>query len=1343
MKKISGILLTVSGLLLSQNLLAKENIGVHIVANPSAQTSAKINDGGCSPSDSKIDLDINNVRTKILGGGDMWWDLNQVKYEIPKNSKKHSLFAGSLWIGGFASGTSNLKEAAMTYRQNGNDFWPGPLDTTNGASVSIETCTKFDKHFVITRKEVEDFANNRDFPDPTYIQPASITDWPGNGEGNQANYLAPFYDSDGDGEYNPDKGDYPGYSLSAKASLGDCKSQPQLFGDKTIWWVFNDKGNIHSETDGEQVGLEIRAQAFAFATNDEINNMTFYQYQIFNRSSIQLDQCYMGMWVDPDLGNPDDDFIGCDVARGLGYAYNGDPDDEGNGENHYGVHPPAIGIDYFQGPLADPNGIADPLSATFNGTGYGDTIVDNERLGMEKFIFYKNDFSLEGNPSIERHYYNYLIGKWKDNNPITYGGSGHLSGGPNTNFMFPGDTDPLYGATNPWYSTSVADGRFIHSSGPFTLAPGAVNFVTIGAVWAQSGTGGPLESVELMKTADDKAQRLFDNCFKVVNGPDSPDLTFRELDQEIIVYLKNRPNSNNYLQRYNEIDPGIITPKGLTPRYDSVYRFQGYQLFQLKNASVSTNDIHDPDLARPVTDGQCDIKDGVATLINFKIDQSLNANVGTLEVAGADKGLFKSVRILNDMFTGARLINNKTYYYIALAYAYNNYKHYDQLDPLFLDGQKAPYKAGRNNIFKGGKPYTIIPHIPAPQNFGTVANSFYGQQPQITRIEGQGNGGLVLDLTNESEEAILADSTFKQIKYQVGKAPIIVKIIDPLAVPAGDFTIKLIPPGVKSTSIDSASWILTNVTTGEQLSSDTSISIGIEQLTDWGLSVKIEQSFDPGSKFSTNLGYLESDMTFADPEKRWLSSIPDFDAPAATPSAANWIRCGNNTDDYSFLDPGKVYQQLIPGNVGFGVGGTWAPYRLCSQEVGGFSGPAWKNSAVSSVYDNKPADTTAIKNALNKLSNLASVDVVITADKSKWTRCVVLEMCENATLSVGNAKKFDLRKQASVDKEGNPDASQTLGMSWFPGYAINIETGERLNMAFGEDTHFDGVNDSPQNALDMIWNPKDSREDNRNTVSPIPPTTPTPVFGGKHYIYVFGHNNTELKGVNTRDTSNVPAYDACNFIYNKLKYKGVGLTAPKDILKQDVYKDAMWVNIPILAPNQTLLACDVRIRLRVTKPFENNFAASGFTSLTKVVNVNGPRANPALNNNYPMYSFNTNDFAVQTYSKETAINALNLIQVVPNPYYGFSEYETNQVDNEVKITNLPQKCVIKIYTVNGTLIREFKKDESKGYLNWDLKNQVGIPIASGAYILHIDVPNVGEKVVKWFGALRPLDLDSY
>ena len=54
------------------------------------------------------------------------------------------------------------------------------------------------------------------------------------------------------------------------------------------WWVFNDKGNIHTETNGDPIGMEIRAQAFAFATNDEVNRMTFYNYELINRGTQTL-----------------------------------------------------------------------------------------------------------------------------------------------------------------------------------------------------------------------------------------------------------------------------------------------------------------------------------------------------------------------------------------------------------------------------------------------------------------------------------------------------------------------------------------------------------------------------------------------------------------------------------------------------------------------------------------------------------------------------------------------------------------------------------------------------------------------------------------------------------------------------------------------------------------------------------------------------------------------------------------------------------------------------------------------------------------------------------------------
>ena len=89
---------------------------------------SNILENGCLPSTSQSELNVNNVRANILGAGDMWWDLDNGKYEVPKNSDKHSMFTGSLWIGGLDN-QGNLKVAAMTYRQDGNDFWPGPLNS--------------------------------------------------------------------------------------------------------------------------------------------------------------------------------------------------------------------------------------------------------------------------------------------------------------------------------------------------------------------------------------------------------------------------------------------------------------------------------------------------------------------------------------------------------------------------------------------------------------------------------------------------------------------------------------------------------------------------------------------------------------------------------------------------------------------------------------------------------------------------------------------------------------------------------------------------------------------------------------------------------------------------------------------------------------------------------------------------------------------------------------------------------------------------------------------------------------------------------------------------------------
>ena len=215
--------------LVTTSVFSKENI----TNNTSSVVYTKVA-SGCSPSISKTDLDVNNVRTTIMAAGDMWWNLDDARYEIPKDGNKHSMFAGALWIGGVDAG-GQLKVAAMTYRQGGSDFWTGPLNTTT-ATITEDECNKWDKHFKLDRADVEEYAV-RFGVDPTYVIPNSILEWPASGDLalGQDQFLAPFFDLNGNGLYEPYDGDYPDYNITG------TNDDAKLFGDQTLWWVFNDK----------------------------------------------------------------------------------------------------------------------------------------------------------------------------------------------------------------------------------------------------------------------------------------------------------------------------------------------------------------------------------------------------------------------------------------------------------------------------------------------------------------------------------------------------------------------------------------------------------------------------------------------------------------------------------------------------------------------------------------------------------------------------------------------------------------------------------------------------------------------------------------------------------------------------------------------------------------------------------------------------------------------------------------------------------------------------------------------------------------------------------------------
>jgi hypothetical protein len=557
----------------SIHLFAKENKKSNHV---SVNAQLLIN---CNPGTAQTVLDINNVSTTILNGGDMWWDLSNASYEIPKGSGLHSISAGALWIGGIDD-DNQIKVAAQTYRSMGNDFWPGPLDNVrlnsagslslNYGTTEASTCFEYDKHYVLLKDDVTTFIEftNSDQPQidfPNYTIPQSILDYPGNRTSDNftnayteedelvhtnsyytLEALATYRDVNNDNYYNPNDGDYPEYNIDGSL---DCMQEDVLFGDQTLWWVYNDNGNTHSVSGSiESIGLEIQAQAFAFATDDQINNMTFYNYKLINRSHNALNEAYFGVWVDPDLGNRNDDFVGCDVGRGLGYCYNGDLLDEdsnqGSSSLGYGAKLPAVGIDFFRGPIADANdGVDNDLDGEFDEVG--------EQIIMSKFVYYNNNFEMNGNPIFAIEYYNYLKGIWIDDLPMTYGGDGRNPSNPNCNYMFPGTTDPNFSEewTEQIAGNFPGDRRFIQSAGPFTLEPGALNQITTGVVWArQSSSNDPFNAVELLFQTDDLAQELFESCFYV-----APQVSLLENEQLDFKLYPNPVLQSIYLELDSEI----------------------------------------------------------------------------------------------------------------------------------------------------------------------------------------------------------------------------------------------------------------------------------------------------------------------------------------------------------------------------------------------------------------------------------------------------------------------------------------------------------------------------------------------------------------------------------------------------------------------------------------------------------------------------------------------------------------------------------------------------------------------------------------------------------------------
>jgi len=454
----------------------------------------------CSAQEEFDYLDVNNVKAYI-NPLRLFYN-NGAAFEVPKNSGKSTIFTSNIWLGGVDI-ERQLYVAAQRY--TGQDFWLGPIGCFDtiiddyhycwyGSPPDEEYIQKYHHTWKVSRAEIE--YHKVHYKDAGYVMPWGIANWPAHGrvEENEDYYLAPYKDRDGNGKYEPLKGDYP-----------DIK------GDQAVFFIMNDRGGPHTGSGSfNSMGVQICGMAYAFNSPDSaLQNTIFLSYEVKNKGSANLDDFYFGFWNDFDIGYKMDDYIGCDTLMNLAYAYNGKEIDGTGQANAYGENPPVQGCIFL-----------------------------NQK--MSAFMAHKNNNSITGAPSVAIDYYNLLRARWRNGMHVTYGGTGENYPGVQTSFMFSGDPINKTGWTEltpdgPESTPNTPGDRMgVMSAGPFTLDYNETISVEIALIFARDyGSKNPLASLAKLKQFTQEVQEYYDEVIADIK------------ETQLITSLRVYPNPSN------------------------------------------------------------------------------------------------------------------------------------------------------------------------------------------------------------------------------------------------------------------------------------------------------------------------------------------------------------------------------------------------------------------------------------------------------------------------------------------------------------------------------------------------------------------------------------------------------------------------------------------------------------------------------------------------------------------------------------------------------------------------------------------------------------------------------
>ncbi len=428
-------------------------------------------------------------------------------------------------------------------------------------------------------------------------------------------------------------------------------------GDEMLYSVMNDLNQtLHGGCYNTlPIGVELHLLVFAFDRSGALGNTIFSKYTLINKGQKDLLEAYIGAWSDVDNGDANDDLLGFDLNLGMGYCYGGDAVDA-----TYGSRPPALGWDYFQGPIVDAPGstVVLPDGRVFN---------NKKMLDATAFVKYYNSNSTYSDPPYSatgaQQVWNYLSGKQKD-------GAAWIDPLTNEETQFVNTGDPVTGSG--WLSTREsppADIRMLIASGPFTLAVGDTQEIVLGCIIGQGSDR--LSSVSVLRFYDQSAQQAYDLGFDVPSPPPSPAVTVSELDRQVLItWGKN------------------------AEEFESSYKFEGYNIYIGNSPAGPWKRLATYDRVNEL-----------GVILEPSYDENSGEILNLPSAMGNSLGT-KYYYLFTKDYNDIRLANGRTYYFVVTSYAYDK----NSLPNVLESSKNVIYAVPHQ-----GRPGTVVTHEPFEQ----------------------------------------------------------------------------------------------------------------------------------------------------------------------------------------------------------------------------------------------------------------------------------------------------------------------------------------------------------------------------------------------------------------------------------------------------------------------------------------------------------------------------------------------------------------------------------------------------------------------------------------------------